>query len=89
MAIDTALGHFLVVPEPSAVEQSLASFLGTLSQEQGSQAQNLASAIVGIAAAAAKDEGKVIFLIILLVSVPVLGGMLCAGQPVSTSPLSV
>ena len=60
MAIDTALGHILAVPEPSAVEQSLASFLRGLMQEQGSQAQKLASAIVGIAAAAAKDKGKVI-----------------------------
>ena len=88
MAIDTALGHILAVPEPLAVEQSLASFLRVLMQEQGSQAQKLASAIVGIAAAAAKDKGKVILLKTLLFSVPVLGGTLCAIQPLSKTPLS-
>ncbi len=58
-AIDTALGHILGLPEPWAMEQSLASFLGVLMHEEGSRPEKLASAIVGIAGAAGKDGGKV------------------------------
>ncbi|CAL5227559.1 g10551 [Coccomyxa viridis] len=57
-AIDTALGHILGLPEPWAMEQSLASFLGVLMHEEGSRPEKLASAIVGIAGAAGKDGGK-------------------------------
>ena len=66
MAIDTALGHILGLPEPLALEQSLASFLGALMREEGSRPEKLASAIVGIAAAAGRDSGKVSLLKILL-----------------------
>lgn len=58
-AIDTALGHIMLLPEPLAMQQSLACFLGALMHEQGSRAAKLASVIVGVAAAAGKDGSQV------------------------------
>ncbi len=68
-AIDTALGQILGLPEPLALEQSLASFLGALMHEEDSRPSKLASAIVGIAAAAGKDGSKVSLLKTLPVQV--------------------
>ena len=58
-ALDTALGHIMMLPEPLVMEHSLAGLVGALMHEEGGRAAKLASVIVGLAAAAGKDAGQV------------------------------
>jgi hypothetical protein len=62
-AIDSALGQILSLPEPSAMQQKLASFLDALMHGQAYSITpgTLAAAVVRIAASAKKNGGQVCF----------------------------
>ena len=68
-AVETALSQIMSLPEPLTMEQRLATFLEALMHGQAPRPAKLASAIVGIAAAARKDGSQASYTSVLLISV--------------------
>lgn len=68
-AVETALSQIMSLPEPLAMEQRLATFLEALMHGQANRPAKLASAFVGIAAAAKKDGSQASYTNVLLISV--------------------